>query len=306
MTNSITENRLISHSHTPSEINELLQLKSEIITSQGDKPDYSVQEQLNILNQLAQFPLGRFLLQNRGIDGFWTHYILTYPWEKPKIPNIIEKFLLEKAPIFLATQERFQIFLRENQKSIKEATRLGSIPCGLMGELLYLSFSNIEDIELIGIDYDPLSLKKAKELANQRGSIKYCSFLQSDAWNLNFQNEFDLISSNGLNIYEPDNDKVIALYQQFYNALKSGGKLVTSFVTPPPALTESCEWNLNAINQEDLLLQRMIFSDILDIKWQCFRSTSQTKKQLETVGFVNINFIPDKANMFPTVTAIKT
>jgi chemotaxis methyl-accepting protein methylase len=38
--------------------------------------------------------------------------------------------------------------------------------------------------------------------------------------------EFDLISSNGLNIYVKDKEQVIALYQKFFDALKPGGTLV--------------------------------------------------------------------------------
>ncbi len=70
-------------------------------------------------------------------------------------------------------------------------------------------------------------------------------------------------------------------------------------------MTEHCEWNFSAMNQEDLLLQKIIFVDILATKFQCYRSTALTKKQLEAVGFSQIEFIQDKANMFPTVVAYK-
>jgi hypothetical protein len=66
-----------------------------------------------------------------------------------------------------------------------------------------------------------------------------------------------------------------------------------------------CEWNMEEINPQDLLLQKIIFADILNLKCQCFRSTEQTKDQLESVGFKDIYFIPDTPNLFPTVTAIK-
>ena len=62
---------------------------------------------------------------------------------------------------------------------------------------------------------------------------------------------------------------------------------------------------MDNINQADLLLQRIIFVDIINAKWQCFRSTKQTQQQLASVGFKNIKFIYDQAQMFPTVTAIK-
>lgn len=45
---------------------------------------------------------------------------------------------------------------------------------------------------------------------------------------------FHLIASNGLNIYEPEDDRVIQLYRGFHDALKPGGVLITSALTPPP------------------------------------------------------------------------
>ena len=118
---------------------------------------------------------------------------------------------------------------------------------------------------------------------------------------------FDLISSNGLNIYEPDDAKVTELYVQFYQALKQGGKLVTSFLTcrPSSSSPSPCEWDFLNINQKDLLLQKTLFMDVIDAKWQCFRSSEQTKKQLHEAGFRDIRFIYDMARMFPTAVAVK-
>lgn len=306
MTTVIEKSRLISHETLPTEINQLIQVKTAQIIQEGDKAYVTVDRQIDILHQLTQFDFGRFLLQNQGINGYWTHVMLTYPWSNDHSHQTdLEKFLLERAPTILATQERFRIFLNENQKSVANHKRLACIPCGMMGELLYLNFSDIENIQLIGIDYDDAALEDAKRLAKDKNLLTFTSFNQADAWTLNLINEFDLISSNGLNIYEPDDDKVIALYQQFYNALKPNGKLVTSFLTPPPGSSDFCEWHMEKINPQDLLLQKIIFADILNVKWQCFRSTEQTKQQLESVGFENICLFPDKASLFPTVTAIK-
>ena len=114
-----------------------------------------------------------------------------------------------------------------------------------------------------------------------------------------------MISSNGLNIYEPDDKKIYALYKQFYDALKSDGKLVTSFITPPPTVDKNSEWKIETLNKEHLLLQQIIFSDIIDAKWQCFQSTQKMHQQLASIGFRDIKFIYDDAHMFPTVVAIK-
>lgn len=313
MSNKPEKTRLISHTTSPDILDDIIQKTSQRIKQEGDKPYATVTFQLDLLTQLNQFDLGRYLLQNKGINGYWTHYILTYPWfgkktgknnrGEPLTP--LEQFLLERAPIILATQQRFNIFLKENQKQVHSNTKLASIPCGMMGELLYLDYKNISHIDLIGIDYDDHALEDAQTLAKQRDVLDAVKLYQQDAWDLKFENEFNLVSSNGLNIYESDDEKVEALYQQFHKALKPHGKLVTSFLTPPPTMTKHCEWDFSEVNQDDLLLQKIVISDIVGAKWQCYRSSEQTYHQLKSVGFENIEFIYDAAKIFPTVIAYK-
>lgn len=307
------QKRLISHVISPDTLKNTIRKITERIKHQGDKPYITVMRQLELLTQLNEFDFGRYLLQHSGINGYWTHYMLTHPWfgRKTEKNNCgkplteLENFLLNRAPTILATQQRFEIFLRENQKQVKNNTTLSCIPCGMMGELFYLNYKNIENVHLVGVDYDANTLNDAKMLAEQKALSKLIRLIQQDAWNLNIQEEFDLISSNGLNIYESNDEKVTELYRQFYNALKSDGKLVTSFLTYPPTLTNHCEWDLSKINQNDLLLQKIIFADIIEAKWQCYRSSEQTYIQLKSAGFIEIQFIYDEAKMFPTVVAYK-
>lgn len=305
--------RLISHAVLPDALDATIRKISARIVQQGDKPHVTRERQLELLHQLAQFDFGRFILQHQGINGFWTHYMLTHPWFGKKsglnnrgdILGDLEKFILERSPIMLATQQRFAIFLRENQKQVENGAKLACIPCGMMGELLYLNFTDTNAIELVGIDYDPDTLVDAQSLTKKQGLENFMTLKKKDAWQLNIENEFDLISSNGLSIYEPNDDKIIDLFQEFYRALKPGGKLVTSFLTYPPTLTDQCEWDFSKVNPDDLLLQRIIFIDIIEPKFQCYRSTAQTRKQLENVGFRDIQFIYDEAKIFPTVVAYK-
>jgi SAM-dependent methyltransferase len=313
MTNTIESEKLISHTVAAESLDAVVQEVSARIQSEQDKPYVSVERQLALLQQLTEFDFGSFMLQNRGIDGYWTHYMLTHPWFGKKTGknnrNVamgeLESFILNRAPTMLATQERFEIFLKLNQASVKSGAKLACIPCGMMGELLYLNFDQGEAVELTGIDYDPHTLLDAHDLALTRGLVDVVRLEQADAWDLKIENAFDLISSNGLTIYEPDDNKVKALFQEFFKALKPGGKLVTSFLTPPPTLTDACEWDFSQLNQDDLLLQKIIFVDILDMKFQCYRSTAFTQSQLESVGFARVEFFKDKANMFPTVVAYK-
>jgi SAM-dependent methyltransferase len=313
MTNTMEPEKLISHTASVENIDVLLQQISARIRNENDKPYATVERQLELLQQLTEFDFGLFLLQNRGINGYWTHYMLTHPWFGKKtgknnrgvMMGELESFILNRAPTILATQERFEIFLKMNQASVKNGAKLACIPSGMMGELLYLNSDMGEVVQLIGIDYDPHALLDAHKLALTRGLVEIIHLEQANAWDLKIENAFDLISSNGLSIYEADDNKVTALFQEFFKALKPGGKLVTSFLTPPPTLSDACEWDFSQINQDDLLLQKIIFVDILDSKFQCYRSTAFTQTQLESVGFSRIEFIQDKANMFPTVVAYK-
>jgi SAM-dependent methyltransferase len=313
MNNIIESEKLISHAIVVDDIESIIEKIATRIKSQPDKPYVTVARQLEILQQLTEFDFGRFLLQNQGINGYWTHYMLTHPWfgkktgknNRSEVMGELESFILNRSPTMLATQERFEIFLKANQASVKNSATLACIPCGMMGELLYLHFYDVQAIELVGIDYDPETLLAAHQLAEKRSLVDFVRLEQADAWDLKTENSFDLISSNGLTIYEPDDQKIEALFREFFKALKPGGKLVTSFLTPAPTVTDACEWDFSAINQDDLLLQKIIFVDILEMKFRCYRTTAVTKAQLESVGFVNIEIIQDKANMFPTVVAYK-
>ncbi|MBI3236377.1 MAG: class I SAM-dependent methyltransferase [Chlamydiales bacterium] len=175
-----------------------------------------------------------------------------------------------------------------------------------MTDLLDLDFTNTPPVSLTGIDLDPESITHAKQYAEMLKLNDHCKFFQCNAWALDIHEEFDLITSNGLAIYEPDDAKVVELYRSFYEALKPGGCLVTSFLTPPPVPGLKTEWKLEAVNMQDVLLQKIIFVDILDGKWQAFRSEEIVKSQLQTAGFDEIEIIYDTAHIFPTVVAKKS
>lgn len=302
----------ISHSQElPFE--QIKQQTQQRLHEQGDKPPFTVARQLELLDELCDFAFGRFVLANRGINGFWTDYMLTHPWERrqtgvdldgqPFTP--LEDYLLNCAPIVKATQERFEIFLRENQTKVAPGAVLASIPCGMMGELLYLDYFDVPDITLVGIDIDSQSIDAARGLAATRGLTDQVELTQDDAWNMTETEEFDLISCNGLTIYESDDDRVQALYNKFYQALTPGGKLVTSFVTPPPTLTDQCEWDMNRIDPSDLALQTCLLRDIVQVGWQHYRSSEQTRQMLQRAGFEDIEIHPDQARLFPTAVAVK-
>lgn len=311
MTNICSDN--ISHQQRASSFEMAKQSIAEKIQRRGNLPYVTTEKQLEILEQLSNFDPGRFLIERGGLNGFWTHYIISHPLKgritrldhDQKPFNPIAEFLLNKAPVTLATQQRFVIFKETIQKHLREGCSLASVPCGVMGDLLELDYSKIKKFSLHGIDLDSETLSQAKIYAEERHLANQCSFTEADAWSFDAPAAFDLISSNGLNIYEPDDDKVIQLYRHFHDCLKPQGVLVTSFLTPPPLPGMACEWKLDQVNSQDALLQKIILSDIISGKWQVYRSEEKVKSQLAQAGFKEITIIYDDAHVFPTVIAKK-
>lgn len=291
---------------------EVLQSLKKRIISRGDLPHVSTNRQLEIVSLLCEFPLGRFILENKGANGFWTDYMISHP-KNGKISglnidgksfNCVEDFLLNRCPVVLAHQERFSIFQRLIQERVQEGVVLASIPCGLMGDLLTLDFSNISDFKLIGIDIDKESIDLGRQLAAEKG-ITNVEFIQGDAWNLSFHEELDVITSSGLNVYESDPKKVLELYSGFFSALKPGGALITSILTYPPGESVETKWDLQKIPLEDLLMDQILHKDILDIKWRNFRSEDNLINEFQKVGFSKVSVHFDECRIFPTICAQK-
>jgi len=298
--------RLISHElQADDALETLLDAHRARIQGLGDLPHATIAQQLDLLEQLVEFELGRFLLQNRGLNAYWTHHLVTYPAHARTVDfsNDLHRLIYDSLPAVLATRERFGIFRQQLQARLASKQCLASIPCGLMGDQLMLDYTQHTGIRLLGVDLDEEALDGAQALAQERGLADHLSLRHADAWALNLDNEIDLLASNGLNIYEPDDAKVINLYRIFFKALKSGGTLVTSFMTPPPPLSAESPWKMNLLDPKILGLQQLLFTRILDAKWNVFRTHAQTRQQLETAGFTQIEFIDDHASLFPTVIA---
>lgn len=257
-----------------------------------------------MLDLLLDHPVGLKVFLGKGLDGKSTQFFIKGSTNEK---NELILWIMNEAPVVIATRERFNIFKRETQKLLRSKMRLASIPCGMMDDLLELDFSEADEILLFGIDLDEISIfnarQNAKENIQDDVSIK-CDFHQGNAWNLKkFYNNLDLITSNGLNIYEKDDEKVTALYCEFFKALGSGGTLITSFLTPPPSFGGNTWKNCNEAN---LTKQRILFGTIIGVNWQNFRTEEVTRRQLTDAGFINIEIIYDSQGMFPTIIAHKT
>ncbi|SDB81446.1 class I SAM-dependent methyltransferase [Acinetobacter boissieri] len=298
---------LISHvaQHIDYKINHRLdEIKKRIIES---TTPCEANNQIELLESLTEFELGQFLIQHEGLNGHWTHELVTWNKNNPKrvLKNNLEHALFEQIPATLATRQRFTIFQKHLLPLITPNKVVASIPSGYMSELLLLENKALKNIQMIGIDLDSNALDGATELAMQCDLKSNLTLIQADAWELSHQEAFDVITSNGLNIYEHDDDRVVQLYKIFYQALKANGTLITSFLTPPPTISPMSPWNMKNIDLESLQLQKLIFVDILKVKWSAYRTVDTTKQQLTSAGFKNIEIVYDDAGMFPTVIAHK-
>ncbi|MDC0344639.1 class I SAM-dependent methyltransferase [Alphaproteobacteria bacterium] len=266
----------------------------------------SKEEALSMFDQLMGFELGRWLLANKGIDGYWTAYVILHGPQKSGLSEM-ENFILHKAPVVRATQERFSIFKKKLQEHMEargtqKQVHMCSLPCGTMEDLLGLDTAKVSaEVLFTGSDLDETSLQLAAQNAEAAGAK--ATFEKEDAWELKAENSYDILTSNGLNIYEPDDQKVTALYKQFHKALKPGGVLITSFLTPPPALSSDSPWK--NIDPAAATKQKALFGAVIQVGWQSFRTEAVTRKQLEEAGFEVIDVIYDHQHMFPTVVARK-
>lgn len=253
-----------------------------------------------MLEQLLAHPFTLSIFTGKGLDGEATRLIIG---GMPGETNSIVRWICDKAPAVLATRERFGIFRTKLQALLHNDAELASVPCGVMDVLLGLDLQSVRNVRFTGIDLDARSLELARKNAITKGLDGISSFHKSDAWQLSaFAGRFDVITSNGLNIYEADDARVTALYQEFFKVLKPGGTLVTSFLTPPLALGGTTWKNVNML---DAAKQRILFGTIIGVNWQNFRTEQTTRAQLEAAGFVNVEITYDTQGMFPTVIAKK-
>lgn len=264
--------------------------------------------------RLSEFELGRFLIANQGaLSGWWTYYCILGFRERP-ITHPVERFLLEEAPTILATRERFGHFQRVMRQVIEEHSRLtsvikvASIPGGMAADMLTTDVGIDPkrcQLQFVNIDLDASVFALAKKLSEDINTPVPLECRCEDAWSLTAKNEFDLVLSNGLNLYVPERKKVIALYESLLKTLKPGGTLITSALTPPPGLDVVCEWRRDKINSIALARQAGIFAHILQATWSNFCATEEMMARLSEAGIVNIRVIPDSRNMFPTFVGCK-
>ncbi|MCG7887102.1 MAG: class I SAM-dependent methyltransferase [Candidatus Thiodiazotropha taylori] len=308
-TNSAESRGLITHRIEQIPLEQALTTIRTRILETGDKPSASVQQQLEMVDAMSKFNLGRYLLINQGVNGYWTRYVVMHPQQgrltglndEGKPFSALESWLLDEWPQAVGTQDRFVIFQQVLQNLLRDNLSMASLPCGAMEDLLGLDFKNFSAVNLVGIDLDEESLKWAEQNAQDKGLQQIVKFIKADAWNLGINKEYDVLTSNGLNVYETDPQRLIELYEQYHQALKRGGTLVTSFMTPPPEFNAHSPWDQSLLNEKS----RKTYSVFLELfsDRRGFQLEDEVIRQLQAAGFKDIEVIYDSNKTFPTVTA---
>lgn len=294
------------------DISSLNTLKNKII-HRGDLNYITVLDQLKYLELLSQFPLGCFLINHGYFDSFWTDSLMPLSVDSGKKEagaikspvNEIDDFILNHSPFVNSWKEAFTFFQKLLQERLHENVIVGSIPCGEMRDIFTLDFSRIKNFKVFGVDISSSVIDSVSKIALKSPYVQHITPIKGDAWNLPFKEELDVISSCGLNFYIDDKNKVQELYCEFYRVLKPGGNLIISFLTPPPWSDRKSEWDISKIPAKDLLLEQVLFYDILDLQCKNYNSSEEFKEILTHVGFENICIYYDKRRVFPTVTATK-
>jgi SAM-dependent methyltransferase len=306
------KNPIISLTHSSPDIltkediaEEMNQIKTRLMVQFKDNPQ-QLESLLKSVDELSDFELGRFAIKNKGaLSGYWTWYVIL-GYKRSDSTSPLEQFIIEKSPTVLATQERFKIFQTLLTKYIQSNSTVCSIPCGMMADLFTLNLPDkVNGVRFVGIDIDKTVFDLARDLAKKLKVRFPYDFFYKNAWDLNIENEFDIITSNGLNNYEKDDDKVVALYRGLHTALKAKGRLICSALTLPPVFGKESEWDMDKIDKDNLLEAATLFSTILEATWANFRTSEKTSAQLREAGFKNIEIHWDSQKIFPTFSAQK-
>jgi ubiquinone/menaquinone biosynthesis C-methylase UbiE len=279
------------------------------------------EKQLAFLDEVGKGFLTRELMIYRRLGAESSQWVVYwYPRQghkAKKFPNgykitELEREILENFPFSVASQERFNIFQEETAKEIKRLKPqnqnivIASCPCGMMDDLLTIPEIRDDNIQLYGIDIDKRVIMMADANVRRYDLSDHTVLSQQNAWRLTFENKFEILLSNGLNLRETDTGRNVDLYKTFFKALKPGGLIITSFLTFPPDSTQKSTWNLNNLDPKYILREKQIMHDIIRIEWQNFNTHDQMKQILEVAGFSDVKFNNGKTGVYPTVTARKS
>ncbi len=293
------------------------QLRAEFGTACGLRFETPREFLFSLAEEAARSEFGRFLLCTRGLNWRITDLLFDPDYhatlrqeERDRTLSLFDKLAFFTFPLFLATQERAKIHQRHQQPLITEGTVLASLPCGRMRDLLTLDYAHVKQgVRLVGIDKDPEALRGAQAFADTLSAIRplrgMVELRLGDALVPEFckppiHEEFDLLTSAGLNIYLT-NEQGELFYRHVYGALKPGGVFVTGHIVPPS------QYRWDRVNRNHWQLQAVVLTVLIGALWESFvKPREVVQGQLEAAGFRNMQIIPDSQGIFPTFIAKKS
>lgn len=256
-----------------------------------EQDDASCKQKLAWLNKLSEFPFGRDLIFSRTISSYWIDQLTNkenYKKRKSNYKNSVEKMIEEQSFLIASWREIHRKFIDFTQNHLKEAYVIASIPCGHMRDLFELDFSKIRNYKLVGIDIDRKVVEEASILAKNYGLQAKVEFYCYDALNLPFSNEFDIVSSCGLNIYLQNSFQIHLLYKNFFISLKEHGMALIHFFKPPPFVSSTSSWKFERNEDKTTLFDSFLLQNILELPLSAYINETEMIKDMQHVGFEDI------------------
>ena len=185
--------------------------------------------------------LAREGLEHSGSHRFADHIYRSVPSGRGAIGRWLDARLLSLPAVrsfrfrYLAARDELAAFLIERlQHDHDRMLVVLSVPCGIPRELAdaaALVRSRIDDlpsrVRFHGVDLDPTVLEEARHFSGQHG-LRPFETHQGDALDASaYPRRFDFITCTGLAEFL-DDDQLARLYDIFFDALNSGGRLLTS------------------------------------------------------------------------------
>ncbi len=268
-----------------------------------------------LAEQLPLSDVAAFLLCAQGCDWRTTDFFFDEEYraglrrkqEQGTLP-LFDYLFFFAFPGWLATQERFRIFQAHMQPHVMDGASLASVPCGRMRDLLTLDYTRLrQPVRLVGIDKDEGALAGARELAQKilgKDSRVRAEWRAGDALRPGMTEpaaveEFDLVTSNGLNIYLTD-EQCALFYANVFAALKPGGIFITSHLVLPTYYRWDC------VKRHHVQLQTVVWKTLINPLWESFlKPPEAVRDQMKRPGFVEVLIVPDSQGIFPTFVGHK-
>ena len=111
-----------------------------------------------LIEKLAKTEFGRFLIQHRGLNAYWTDVMVNFP----TYTNVMrgryttwEQDMLDNFPSARATQKRFVFFKDSINEQVKNNSKILCAPSGLLPELVQINeMPDIQNVNIVAVDID--------------------------------------------------------------------------------------------------------------------------------------------------------